>query len=71
MPHLDPSASTQTAHTFTQTTTHTTHLDYWPGLPSDYDSNPDQPYPLMLFLHGAWSVRVMASGWTSSPNTDL
>ncbi|MBC8170065.1 MAG: prolyl oligopeptidase family serine peptidase [Anaerolineae bacterium] len=43
----------QTAHQFSQTSTLTQQLDYLISLPEGYEANPDQRYPLILFLHGA------------------
>jgi predicted peptidase len=42
----------QTAHSFEYTATKKERLNFLLSLPPDYDENPTQQHPLILFLHG-------------------
>ncbi|MCI0711701.1 MAG: hypothetical protein L0154_16210 [Chloroflexi bacterium] len=44
---------TQTPHRFEAQITQTVQLDYLVYLPPGYDNDPDQRWPVTLFLHGA------------------
>lgn len=44
---------TQTSQHFEAQITHTARLDYLLYLPAGYEDDPEQRWPLILFLHGA------------------